>query len=200
MGKALHTRTGMLQSDISIGNLMMNEDDYNPSWQALIIDLNLAIKPEQNKSLGARSKIGTQAFMAIGVHFGKKHSLLHDLESFFWVFFWICIHYSEPNKKPRVVLAFEEWNYIDMKILASLNKRTVSDEADFKKMMDKNFTPYYYSLRPWMNRLQKVVFPNGRRLEKGDVGFYSQMKQILREAKKDPNVQSKTDLQVLTTL
>lgn len=104
----LHTRTGMLQSDISVGNLIMNEDNDNSSWQTFIINLDFAIKEEQNEFSGAQSKVGMRAFMAIGVLYGKKHTFMHNLESFFWVFFWICINYSEPNKKPRVVPKFEK--------------------------------------------------------------------------------------------
>lgn len=193
--ESLYTRTGMLQADISIGNLMMNEDDDNPSWQAFIIDLDLAIKEDRNQSSGSRSKTGTRAFMAIGVLRGEKHSFMHDLESFFWVFFWICVHYSGPNKKSRVIPEFEKWNYADMEELFNLKKGIVDDEADFKETTDEYFTPYYHSLGPWMNRLRKVVFPNNARWSKEDVGLYSRMKQILREARKDPKVQA-TDLQV----
>lgn len=32
---------------------------------------------------------GTRVFMAIGLLGRKKHSFMHDLESFFWVLFWI---------------------------------------------------------------------------------------------------------------
>jgi hypothetical protein len=186
--ESLHTQTGMLQSDISIGNLMVNEDDDNPSWRAFIIDLDLAIKEKREGSSGARGKTGTRAFMAIGVLYGEKHSFMHDLESFFWVFFWICIHYNGPNEKSRVVSRFEKWNYVDMEELAELKKGTVSHEGDFKKTMDENFTPYYHLLRPLMNRLRKVVFPNGGRWEKDDIGLYSRMKKILQEAREDPKV------------
>jgi hypothetical protein len=54
-------------------------------------------------------------------------------------------------------------------------------------MVDENFTPYYESLVPWLNRLRKVVFPNGGRWEEEDRGLYSWMKDILREAQKDPD-------------
>ncbi|KAH8686421.1 hypothetical protein BGZ61DRAFT_355179, partial [Ilyonectria robusta] len=48
---------------------------------------------------GAQGKIGTVAFMAIGALPGnKKHSIKHDVESFFWVLFWICIHYKKHGK------------------------------------------------------------------------------------------------------
>jgi Fungal protein kinase len=197
--ESLYTQTDMLQSDISIGNLMMNEDKNNPSWQAFIIDLDLAIKEQREESSGARGKTGTRAFMAIGVLYGEKHSFMHDLESFFWVFFWICIHYNGPNEKSRVVSRFEKWNYADIEELAELKKGTVSHEGDFKKTIDENFTLYYHSLRPWMNRLRKVVFPNGGRWEKDDMGLYSRMKKILREAQEDPKVlaEARKESQVL---
>jgi len=83
--ESLHARTGTLQSDNSIGNLMMNEDDDNRSWRAFLIDLDLAIKEQRDGSSGARGKADTRAFMAIGVLYGEQH---------FWVLFWICIHYS----------------------------------------------------------------------------------------------------------
>jgi hypothetical protein len=47
-------------------------------------------------ALGAKGKTGTRAFIAIGALLGKQHSFIHDLESFFWVLFWICIHCDGP--------------------------------------------------------------------------------------------------------
>ncbi|EDU47892.1 conserved hypothetical protein [Pyrenophora tritici-repentis Pt-1C-BFP] len=51
--ESLHTRAGMLQRDISLNNLMVNEDNDNPSWPAFLIDLDLAIKEQREKSSGA---------------------------------------------------------------------------------------------------------------------------------------------------
>ena len=36
-------KRGMLQGDISINNLMMNEDEDDPSWRSFLTDLDLAI-------------------------------------------------------------------------------------------------------------------------------------------------------------
>ncbi|KAK0737995.1 hypothetical protein B0T18DRAFT_296162, partial [Schizothecium vesticola] len=47
---------------------------------------------------GAKGKTGTITFMAIGALLGEQHSFMHDLESFFWVLFWICIHRNGPGK------------------------------------------------------------------------------------------------------
>ena len=95
--ESLHERAGMLQCDISPNNLLMNEEN-NGSWPAFLIDLDLAIKEQREGFSGARGKTGTRAFMAIGVLLGEKHSFMHDLESFFWVLFWICIHYTSQMR------------------------------------------------------------------------------------------------------
>jgi hypothetical protein len=186
--ESLHTRAGMLQRDVSLGNLIMNEEDDNPSWPSFLIDLDLGIKELREGSSGARGKTGTRAFMAIGVLYREKHSFRHDLESFFWVLFWICVHYNGPGQKSIVVPRFDKWNFVDMQELAELKKGTVSHEGDFNKTLDENFTPYYQPLKPWVNRLRKVVFPSGGRWEKDDIRLYSLMKEVLREARKDPDI------------
>jgi Fungal protein kinase len=77
--------------------------------------------------------------MAIGVLLGEKHSFMHDLESFFWVLFWICIHYEGPSKE-RVVPRFDKWDYEDTVELAETKKGMISDEGDFLETADENFT------------------------------------------------------------
>ena len=37
---------------------------------------------------------------------------MHDLESFSWLLFWICIHFDGP-KMDRVISRFDKWNYVD---------------------------------------------------------------------------------------
>ncbi|KAK3952628.1 hypothetical protein QBC32DRAFT_138831 [Pseudoneurospora amorphoporcata] len=71
---------------------------------------------------------GTRAFIAIGVLLGEQYSFMHDLESFFWVLFWICVHYDRPNES-RVVNEFNKWNYISPKTLAGLKKGQVVYEG-----------------------------------------------------------------------
>lgn len=185
--ESLHTKAKFLQGDISTGNLILNDDDENPSWPAFLIDLDLAIKEERERPSGARGKTGTRAFMAIGLLLGEKHSFMHDLESFFWVLFWICIHYNGPCEN-RVVPEFDKWNFVAMEELAKLKLGTVAKEGIFIKTVTENFTPYYKPLIPWINRLRRAIFPMDRPWEKEDLSLYSQIRDVLRAAKLDQKV------------
>ncbi|KAL8410404.1 hypothetical protein RB596_000189 [Gaeumannomyces avenae] len=190
--ESLH-EAGFLHRDISINNLMINEDHDNPSWPSFLIDLDLAVRERREGSSGAKGKPGTRAFMAIGALLGEQHSFMHDLESFFWVLFWICVHYDGPDKS-RVLPEFDQWNYISMELLAKEKKGQVSHEGDFIRTAKENFTPYYQPLVPWVNRLRKAVFPNGGRWEKQEIGLYAQMREIIGEAHKDPKVLAERSL------
>ncbi|EGD97755.1 FunK1 protein kinase [Trichophyton tonsurans CBS 112818] len=185
--ESLYQQTGMLQRDISPNNLMINEDEESASWKAFIIDLDLAIKENREAASEARGKTGTRAFMAIGVLLDEQHSFMHDLESFFWVLFWICIHYEGP-KKGRVVERFDKWNFMNTEELADIKIGIIAEEDKFLKTTTEQFTEYYQSLVPWVNRLRRVVFPNGRRWKTPDKSLYSAMREILRNAQEDPDV------------
>tara|TARA_R110002003_G_scaffold1288_1_gene22859 strand:+ start:906 stop:1259 length:354 start_codon:yes stop_codon:yes gene_type:complete len=109
---------------------------------------------------------------------------MRDLESFFWVLFWICIHYDGPQKT-RIVPRFDKWNYLDSEELAGAKKSVVDDERDFLKTAQTNFTPYYQPLLPYVNRLRRRVFPNGERWRDPNPQLYLDMKQILQVAQNE---------------
>jgi hypothetical protein len=90
--RSLYARAGMLQRGVLLGNLMISEKDSNPSSTSILRSLSF-----WGKCSGARSKIGTRAFVAIGWLLDEKHSFRHDLESLFWV-----LHYRSPNEESRV--------------------------------------------------------------------------------------------------
>ncbi|KAF2788689.1 hypothetical protein K505DRAFT_410741 [Melanomma pulvis-pyrius CBS 109.77] len=149
----LYTQASMLQCNISPNNLI----------PAFLINLNLAIKEQREKSLGAQGKTSTQAFIAIRVLLDNKlHSFMHDLELFFW-------------------------NYVDTEELAKIKKGVVGDERDFLKTIEATFTLYYQPLIPHVNRLRRKVFPDGRRWRIPNPKLYDEMKEILRTARVELN-------------
>jgi hypothetical protein len=87
----------ILHRDISVGNVMLTEAEDD----GFLIDLNLAVKVDREKASGAPSKTGTKVFMAIGALYGEDHNFTHDLESFFWVLFWLCARWNGPSQKRK---------------------------------------------------------------------------------------------------
>ncbi|AEO60742.1 hypothetical protein MYCTH_40175, partial [Thermothelomyces thermophilus ATCC 42464] len=130
--ESLRQRAGLLHRDISIGNLLIGEDN-----RGFLIDLDLAVKEQRLGASGSKGKTGTRAFMAVGALLCERHSFTHDLESFFWVLFWICIHCDGPGRG-RVVDRLDRWNYADIEELAKLKLGTVSDEDIFRITMEES--------------------------------------------------------------
>ncbi|KAG5292243.1 PKc-like superfamily domain-containing protein [Histoplasma ohiense] len=184
---SLYQKTGLMQSDISPRNLLVNEDKDNPSFRAFLIDLDLAIRVNRDGFSGARGKTGTRPFMAIGVLFGERHSFMHDLESFFWVLFWICIHYEGPGRA-RTVKRFEKWNYMDTDDLADTKKGVITIERDFLRTTEDNFTTFYQPLTRSVNRLRRLVFPGGDRWQELNPGLPMAMIKELQRAQKEQDV------------
>ncbi|KAK0630347.1 hypothetical protein B0T17DRAFT_589894 [Bombardia bombarda] len=58
--ESLWRKAGLLHRDISINNLMINEDDDNLSWSSFLIDLDLAIREQREGTSGAKSNTGTR--------------------------------------------------------------------------------------------------------------------------------------------
>ena len=168
---------GILHRDISTGNILLTEDEGS----GFLIDLDLAVKLSDDKASGAPSKTGTKIFMAIGVLYGERHTFMHDLESFFWVLFWVCVHWNGPDKHRSKVRRFEKWNYMDVEELARDKKGTVDEDDKFIAEVDRHFTAYCQQLVPCIQEMRKVVFPGGKRRASEDRKVYSQMIAVLQK-------------------
>ncbi len=72
--------------------------------------------------------------------------------------------------------------------LAKIKSGTVNEERHFIKTGTEHFTPYFHPLIPWVNRLGRRVFPNGKTREKEDQELYSLMRRGLRKAMEDSDV------------
>ena len=156
---------------------MLTEDEGS----GFLIDLDLAVKLSTNNPSGAPSKTGTKIFMAIGALYGEHHTFMHDLESFFWVLFWICVHWNGPGKARSKVRQFEKWNYADTEELAKTKKGTVDEDDKFSNEVDRHFTAYCQPLVPCIQEMRKVVFPGGKRRASEDRKVYSQMIAVLQK-------------------
>jgi Fungal protein kinase len=87
-----------IPGDVSTENFIMNEGKNN-RWQSSLINFDPANK-EQQDFWEHELRLARAAIVTL---LGEKHLFMHDLESSFWVhFFWICIHYAEPDRKGRV--------------------------------------------------------------------------------------------------
>ena len=179
---------GILHRDISVGNIMLTENEDN----GFLIDLDLANKTSDNQASGTPSKTGTKIFMAIGALLGEPHSFMHDLESFFWVLFWICIHYDgwdEKGKvKRKIVLQYEKWNYADTEELAKTKAGQIS--KGIFDTVDNYFTEHCKPLIPCLKELHTAVFVGGSRWFSEHRELYSDMKRILEKARS--NIKAKT--------
>jgi len=66
--------------------------------------------------------------------------------------------------------------------LAKIKEGEESDERDFLKAAEENFTSYFKPLIPYVNRLQRKVFPGGGGWRDPNPKLYLKMKEILRMA------------------
>lgn len=130
----------------------------------------------------AHSKLaGTKIFVAIGTLLREPQSFMHDLESIFWVLFWICIYHNSFDKegkvKSRIVPENEDWNYLSTERLAREKTGQIS-KAIFDTV-DRYFTDHCKPIIPCLKELHKVVFPQGSRWFGEHRELYSDMERIL---------------------
>jgi hypothetical protein len=80
----------ILHRDVSENNIIITDAATGQDPKGRLIDLDLAKELDSVPS-GASHRTCTMQFMAIEVLQGKGHTYRHDLESFFYVFTWMCI-------------------------------------------------------------------------------------------------------------
>ncbi|KAK4659480.1 hypothetical protein QC762_110625 [Podospora pseudocomata] len=181
----LRKKAGILHRDISLGNLKVSKEDD----RGFLIDLDHAVKEVHLQ--GSERMVGILTFMANGALEGKRHWFMHDLESFFWVLFWIRIHHGGMGEDLSHDLRdlYKWWHYESASWVANVKLGLVALEERFTRKVNEQIGPRHASLAPALNELQQVVFfeDEEQRLLRGreDENLYALMKEILRRDRGD---------------
>ncbi|KAG2068458.1 hypothetical protein BDR04DRAFT_1079342 [Suillus decipiens] len=131
-------KEGVYHRDVSPGNLMWYWKDGKRI--GVLNDYDLSSLADDPGPRG-NERTGTVPFMARelltieGQRGEVKHLYRHDLESFMWVFAWICLRYRQGVLLPRRLRPFDEWATLGPvacgeKKLVFLNNMTASAPSD----------------------------------------------------------------------
>ncbi|KAG5957896.1 hypothetical protein E4U57_001654 [Claviceps arundinis] len=107
--RSLYMESGILHGDISVNNIIMTEPAKADGYKGMLIDFDSAHDITKDPS-GRRHRTGTIEFMAIGVLLGQQHTYRHDLESFLYVFIWLCFVYGPKGKGKEPTNALRDWS------------------------------------------------------------------------------------------
>ena len=99
----------------------------------------------------------------------RKHTAADDLESIFYVFFWICVMFKGPGGKPRsgrIPHFIKTWIYSgDFREIASSKFTLLASSADYRdKLFFDYVMPYFNDLRPCLAELRELFHPENIKL------------------------------------
>ncbi|KAG6221742.1 hypothetical protein E4U26_005784 [Claviceps purpurea] len=132
--RSLYMESGVLHRDISINNIIVTEPAKADGYKGMLIDLDLARDITKDPS-GQRHRTGTIEFMAIGVLLGRQHTYRHDLESFLYVFIWLCFVYGSKGKGREPMDAIPGWSKRSLDVIAEMKLGHMG--SSFKLLMTK---------------------------------------------------------------
>jgi len=153
----------ILHRDVSENNIIIIELLAEGAPKGRLIDLDLAKELDSMPS-GARHQTGIMQFMAIEVLEGKGHTYRHDLESFFYVFIWMCIRHGyegmgrqKVNKvmrsKTNILRGWYTGTYTE---IANIKQGHVVKNR-FENFIAK-FSPKLENLKPLARELRSALF------------------------------------------
>ena len=159
----LYERGEMLHRDISATNMVMTNPEDADGFKTILIDLHLA-KCDFSVAGDSVQFSGTSKFAAPSVLQGGMHTCKSDLESFFYVFLWLCAkggpsswRQELPDKSPPKSL-LDSWNTGDFSDLARVKSGDVSNKAQLQRIMDE-FPPPVKCVQSVCNNLRRILFP-----------------------------------------
>ncbi|EPQ61234.1 hypothetical protein GLOTRDRAFT_109367 [Gloeophyllum trabeum ATCC 11539] len=186
--KALLEKVGILHRDISLNNIMLAATrDAAGQRRGVLIDLDYAMRysedeAEQGKQrkTATAERTGTTPFMALDLLWGGggvSHRPEWDLESFFYVLFWICVLYDGPRNSERRI-SFKQtplyhWTEGSFEEVAQ-NKSSVDSDKGWPNTLVR-VSPYFEDLKPCLDRWRYILF------KKGSPATHDEVVRILQE-------------------
>lgn len=188
-------RHGILHRDVSINNIMIAfPDQPRPdSLTGFLIDLDVAIETSDLEPSGALHRTGTMEFMAIGALRAHVHTFRHDLESFFYVFLWVCIQYPifrEPQSKAKnhvwkPVLDLWGNNTFEGAAIAKwgdMVRAPLGSGLGLERLLDQ-FEDWAIMLRSLARGIRDILFPTDDKSTMGfaeGLGVYDEMLKLFQ--------------------
>lgn len=147
----------VLHRDISCNNILIDRSSHPQS--GFLIDLDLAVGLERLGTSGARHRTGTFMFMAVEIlkNKGTRHNYRHDLESFFYVFLYLCTFDRVLNEPNETIMADWTTNSETPEYVGSFKRGQMCDIDSFGYILDL-FQDDMYGLIPLANHWRKLLF------------------------------------------
>ncbi|EPQ53232.1 hypothetical protein GLOTRDRAFT_131507 [Gloeophyllum trabeum ATCC 11539] len=204
--KTLLEEAKILHRDISINNIMLvDSKDSTNRRRGILIDFDTATRynngaAESNleRKPGETEWIGTKPFMAIELlAFGDKYELTYtpewDLESYFYVFVWICVLYDGPNNSKRDI-NFEEtmlrhWTNGDFETVGVRKSAAVKDGIFWRRLIAE-VSPYFEELKPCLERWRGLLFDSESKTHRAVLSVLDEVYESLPDQEPCADVQS----------
>ena len=160
--RSLYTKGKILHRDISENNIIITDPKEADGFTGMLIDEDLAKEIGSGRS-AARHQTGTMEFMAIQVLQRVAHTYRHDLESFFYVFLWICARRvwereylcSAVDRPKESILTW--WYSGSFKAIAGRKEHAMGVNG-FEELLDE-FPAAFNHVKPLCKKIRGILFP-----------------------------------------
>ncbi|SLM41353.1 1 protein kinase [Lasallia pustulata] len=160
--RSLYTAGKILHSDISENNIIITDPKEAGGFTGMLIDADLAEEIGSGRS-GACHQTGTLEFMAIQVLRRISHTYRHDLESFFYVFLWICARRTWEREflcsadDAPWESRLERWYSGSYDVIAAAKRGDMGVDG-FEEILEE-FPQALDCVKPLCRKIQGILFP-----------------------------------------
>ncbi|OAV88624.1 hypothetical protein PTTG_11737 [Puccinia triticina 1-1 BBBD Race 1] len=175
-------KAGYLHRDISINNLMIDNQTTDPDRKYFLIDLDGAVAYPIVNEEDRDPRYGTKVFVSFNLLLkDKPRDFVDDLESFFWVLMWICVNHPANQSKNSWMSGWKECGPMT---LGSIKSGTIMNLHS--RLFE--FTDHYQQSQPIVDCV--IEFANVMRSpdvrEKDSARLYGEILDIFQKAQGKP--------------